>query len=280
MEKARGRGVALQLAVWNGAPPPVLCVHGLSANCRSFDTIAASLAPRYKVIALDLRGRGLSDKPKRGYSIRHHVLDVKALMDDLGLDRAILVGHSLGASIVASFAAGHPKRVDRVVLIDGAGRLNRGQAALVWRGIRPSLERLGRTFPSFEAYAEQMKKAPFFRPWTDAIETYFRYEVEDVVGGVRSRVSPACVVEEMKNLARGDIAAAYGRIRCPTLILRAPAGMQGRGDILLPKSALRRMVGDIRDVWAVDLPGTNHYSIVFGRNEVRDGVIRAFFESR
>ncbi len=63
MKRVKGDGVELQLAVWQGEGKHVLCVHGLTANCRCWDVIAASLTPENNIIALDLRGRGLSDKP-------------------------------------------------------------------------------------------------------------------------------------------------------------------------------------------------------------------------
>ncbi len=63
MIRTRGDGIDIQLALWSGEGRAILCVHGLTANCRCWDTMAASLVPRYKLIALDLRGRGLSGKP-------------------------------------------------------------------------------------------------------------------------------------------------------------------------------------------------------------------------
>ncbi|NTW45410.1 MAG: alpha/beta fold hydrolase, partial [Anaerolineaceae bacterium] len=77
----------------------------------------------------------------------HHCQDVLALINDLGLERPILMGHSLGAFISLAFAAQHPDRVDRLVLVDGGGKLSEIQMAKVFAGIKPSLDRLGKTFP-------------------------------------------------------------------------------------------------------------------------------------
>jgi pimeloyl-ACP methyl ester carboxylesterase len=73
---------------------------------------------------MDLRGRGLSDKPPTGYSIEQHCHDVLALMNDLGLQRPVLMGHSLGAFISLVFSAQYPQRVDRLILVDGGGKLS------------------------------------------------------------------------------------------------------------------------------------------------------------
>ncbi|MCP4669451.1 MAG: alpha/beta hydrolase, partial [Deltaproteobacteria bacterium] len=62
MKQARGDGVTLQLAVWEGTKRELVCVHGLTANCRCWDRIVAALEPACRVTAMDLRGRGLSDK--------------------------------------------------------------------------------------------------------------------------------------------------------------------------------------------------------------------------
>ena len=83
MRKVTGDGIALQLAVWEGKGNQVLCVHGLTANCRCWDVIASSLAPENKILAMDLRGRGLSDKPSAGYSLQHHIREIVCLLDDL-----------------------------------------------------------------------------------------------------------------------------------------------------------------------------------------------------
>ena len=69
MKKAKGDGIKIQLAVWEGKGKQILCIHGLTANSRFWDCLASALAPYHRVIAMDLRGRGLSDKPPKGYSI-------------------------------------------------------------------------------------------------------------------------------------------------------------------------------------------------------------------
>ena len=58
MKKVKGDGISIQLAVWEGRGNQVLCIHGLTANCRCWDVIASSLTPENKILAVDLRGRG------------------------------------------------------------------------------------------------------------------------------------------------------------------------------------------------------------------------------
>jgi len=276
MIKAKGDGVKIQLAVWEGKGKQILCIHGLTANCRCWDLIASSLAPQHKIMAMDLRGRGLSDSPPSGYSVENHCRDILALMDDQNLERPVLMGHSLGAFISLVFAAKHPRRVDRLILVDGGGKLSDAQMAKVFAGIKPSLDRLGKVFPDFESYLALLKQAPFLQPWNSFFETYFRYEVEDVEGGVRSRVHPKHIEEEAGNLRKMDSSQFYKKVMTPTLILRATKGMLAEDDLVLPADVAEGMVREIPNARKVDLEGTHHYSILFQPNKMRDQALLGF----
>jgi pimeloyl-ACP methyl ester carboxylesterase len=281
LEKSvRGDGIGLQLAVWGENKPMVVCVHGLTANCRCWDTLAGALQTDFQVIAPDLRGRGRSDKPTVGYSVEHHCRDIKAMLDDLFIMRCALVGHSLGALIALVFATRYPQYVERLVLIDGAGVLSPEQMQRVFEGIKPALDRLERVFPSYEDYTALMKKAPFLHPWTSAFDTYFRYEIENVSGGVRARVRAEHIREEVENLKQVDASAYYAHVRCPTLILRATDGMIAADDLVLPQSSVDRMVREIPDARCLDLEGTQHYSVIFQPNDRRDQALHRFLTGR
>jgi pimeloyl-ACP methyl ester carboxylesterase len=278
MLKAKGDSVSIQLAVWEGKGKEILCIHGITANSRFWDCLASVLSPHHKVIAMDLRGRGLSDKPPTGYSIEYHCKDILALMDDQNLKRPVFMGHSLGAFISLVFAARYPQRVNRLILVDGGGKLSEVQMLKVFAGIKPSLDRLGKIFPSFDEYLSQMKQAPYLQPWNPYMETYFHYEVEKVEGGVRSRVHPEHIVEEATNLRNIDSATFYKQVICPTLILRATMGMLSGDDLVMPEDVAERMVQEIPSAKRVDIEGANHYSILFQPNKKRDQIILNFLE--
>jgi len=276
MKRAMGDGVEIQLAQWEGEGEAILCIHGITANCRCWDVIADALSPSHRVLAMDLRGRGLSGAPSTGYSMEHHSRDILAVLDDLGLERVVLMGHSLGAFISLVFGAKYSERVDRIILVDGGGKLSEDQLAKVFAGIKPSLDRLGKVLPSFEAYLDLMKEAPFLKNWSQALETYYQYEVEEVAGGVRTRINPVHIEEERINLGKVDISQFYGQISCPVLILRATEGMLAWDDLLLPEDVTERMVREIANATRVDVDGTNHYTIVFQPNGERDRAILEF----
>jgi pimeloyl-ACP methyl ester carboxylesterase len=264
--------------VWEGTGKPILCIHGITANCRCWDLLAAVLAPGYQVFAMDLRGRGQSDKPPQGYSLDYHMRDINCLLDDLGIDRTVIMGHSLGAFIGLAFAAEYSERVDRLILVDGGGDLSQEQMEKVFIGIKPALDRLGQIFPSAEAYLEKMSAAPYIQPWSLVTERYYRYEIEEVEGGVRTNINPAHIQEEADNIRKVDCAPYYPRIKCEVLILRAPNGLLSQDDILLPEDVIDKMIREIPDAKRFDVEGMNHYGIVFQPHAVRDRAIRKFLK--
>jgi pimeloyl-ACP methyl ester carboxylesterase len=280
MKKVRGQGVELQAAIWEGSGRTVVCVHGLTANCRCWDVVAAGLAPAHRVISYDLRGRGLSEKPASGYSEAIHVHDLNALITDLGLQKPVLMGHSLGAYISLGLAAEMPGVVGGLILVDGGGDLPQSQWDKIGTAIRPSLQRLGQRYDSVEACIAAMSALPVFTPWSPALEAYFRYDLEPVAGGFQSRVNLAHIQEEMANKRQTGAAPFYGRLTCPVLILRATDGLLAPDDILLPQSAVDRMLAEIADSRCMSLSGTNHYSILWQPNAQRDKAIADFLAGR
>jgi len=280
MKRIKGDGIEINLAIWEGTGSPILCVHGITANCRCWDVLAAALSPEYHVLAMDLRGRGHSDKPSEGYALEYHLRDINCLLDDLGIDRAVIMGHSLGAFIGLAFAAENRDRVDRLILVDGGGDLSKEQMDKVFAGIKPALDRLGRVFPSADEYLSKMKEAPYMHPWSAAIEAYYQYEIEEVEGGVKPNIDPAHIQEEAANIRKLDCAPFYPELKCKVLILRAPNGLFSLDDLLLPQDVIDKMMQEIPDVRRFDVEGTNHYGIVMQPHEARDRAIRKFIEER
>lgn len=263
MLRAPGDGVRIQLAHWPGPGPTVLAVHGLTANCRSFDTIAAEIAGPVNLYAVDLRGRGLSDHPSSGYSLERHARDLAAVIGHLGLGRVTVMGHSLGAYITLALAAGHPELVERVILLDGGADLSPEQWARVGAGIAPSVERLGKRFPSPQAYLDAIKAGGFLGAWSQTLEDYYLYDCVEEGGSFGSRVDPAHIAEERASLARTDVAALYPGVRCPVLVLRATRGMLGGDELLIPDEAVPRLMADLPTARVVDVVGSDHFSMVF-----------------
>ena len=276
MKTVQGNGLKINLAMWGGKGKPILCIHGITANCRCWDVMAAALAPHYQILAMDLRGRGRSEKPDRGYSLDHHIRDIDCLLDDLDIDQAVIMGHSLGAFIGLAFAAEFPDRIDRLILVDGGGDLSKEQMDKVFIGIKPALDRLEMVFPSEAAYLIKMSEPPYIQPWSPAIETYYRYEIEPTEGGVRTNIQPAHIQEEAANIRKVACATFYPKVNCKVLILRAPKGLQSQEDILLPEEVIGKMMAELPNARRFDVQGLNHYGIVFQPHADRDRAVREF----
>jgi non-heme chloroperoxidase len=95
---------------------PVLMLHGVTDSWRSFEPVLPHLPEDIRAIAVTLRGHGDAPKPESGYLIEDLAGDVVGLMDELELERAIVVGHSMGSWVARQIAIEHPDRVDGLVL--------------------------------------------------------------------------------------------------------------------------------------------------------------------
>jgi haloacetate dehalogenase len=104
--------------VITGDGPPVYLLHGFPETWFGWRKQIPALAQHYTVVAPDLRGYGLSDKPAIGYDKRTMANDVVALMDHLGHQTIALVGHDRGARVSTRFAKDHRGRVDRLAILD------------------------------------------------------------------------------------------------------------------------------------------------------------------
>ncbi len=100
-------------------------IHGFSGSRHSFEPVFAHLPPSIHAFALTQRGHGDASKPERGYTLDVFATDAMAFMDAVGLDSAIVVGHSMGSAVALRMALDYPKRVQALVLI-GAGPLAPG----------------------------------------------------------------------------------------------------------------------------------------------------------
>jgi 3-oxoadipate enol-lactonase len=106
-----------------GEGAPIVFLHALSMNRYAWLHQAFAFARSHRVLLLDLRGHGLSDKPSRGYSIGEMALDVRAVLDHAAVDKVVLVGNSAGAMIAVQIALDLPERVRAMVLVSGATNL-------------------------------------------------------------------------------------------------------------------------------------------------------------
>jgi pimeloyl-ACP methyl ester carboxylesterase len=256
-----------------GGGGPLLCLHGITSNARAWDGLAAELAPEYRVIAPDLRGRGDSDKPEDGYGLEGHAADAVGLLDELGIERAVLVGHSLGALIGMQLAAEYPERIAKLVLVDHG--VNTPPETI--EALRPFWARLTRTYPSWGAFLDAMRPSPAYPRWTPQIESYLEGDASvQPDETVRHKIPPRVPERDLEAAIGLDVPSLYPKIGCPTLVLRAPLALLAEGDQIIKPEQVETIVDGIADCRVVDIPGTNHFTIVIGHPPETTAALREF----
>ncbi len=104
-----------------GSGPALLLIHGIGDNSTSWGPVHGRLARRFTVVATDLLGHGQSDKPRADYSVAAYANGMRDLLSVLGIEKATVVGHSLGGGVAMQFAYQFPHLVDRLVLVSAGG---------------------------------------------------------------------------------------------------------------------------------------------------------------
>src|ERR1700727_1062885 len=101
-----------------GQGPAVVLIHGFGFTGDMRAPMAAELARDYRVVVPDLRGMGLSSHPADGYDKKTQAADIRSVLTQLGIDRAAVVGHDIGATVAYAYAACYPDKTDRLVVMD------------------------------------------------------------------------------------------------------------------------------------------------------------------
>jgi pimeloyl-ACP methyl ester carboxylesterase len=113
-------GIKLAYEERGSGSPAFVFVHGWTCDRSFFAPQAEHFARKHRVVSLDLRGHGESDKPQGTYPISAYVDDIAYLIDTLGLGRVIAVGHSMGGITVLQLGAAYPEKVGGIVMVDPA----------------------------------------------------------------------------------------------------------------------------------------------------------------
>jgi non-heme chloroperoxidase len=200
-------GVALPYLDPNPAgSTPVILLHGITDSCASYKAMLAHLPTTVRPIAVTQRGHGDASIPKT-YAIADFAADLANFMDVLDLERAVLVGHSMGSLIAEQFAINHPKRVISLVLIGAFAALARNPACIDFG--RTEIASL--TDPISPAFVREFQASTLAQPVPGPM-------MEEVVA--ESLKVPARVWQAgWSTLLETDITADLTRIRAPTLIV-------------------------------------------------------------
>ena len=273
-----------ELHVARSGPPAaeaadvVLAAHGVTATSMTWRTVARKLSDRVCLLAPDLRGRGRSAQLPGPYGIEPHIADLLAVLDQAGAPPAVLVGHSMGAYVLARLAAEYPERVARLVLLDGGLPLPRpADAESMLQSARDnSVMRLSITFPSVEQYVEGWRAHPAFaHTWNEDVEAYARYDVVTDGNVVRCGASAQAVLADSREMVLDDATrTALERVRAPVHLLRAERGLFD-DDPLIADAPLRAFAASHLAVRVEAVADVNHYTLVMGDGHGPDRVVAA-----
>ena len=265
-------GGDLQVFTWGEGPHTVLAVHGITASAYAWPAVAAALPEGWRLVAPDLRGRGLSRDLPGPCGLLRHAADVCLVAEGLrrGGDGLVLAGHSMGAYVAVQAACSRPDLFDRLVIVDGGVPLPVPEGAdpdaVLEATLGPALARLGQTYADADAYVDFFRQHPALGPhWSDTVEGYVRHDVLDVDEGVRSRAREPLVRDDGRDLLVSGraIDAALRALPMPSHLLSAPGGMFGDPPGLLPADAVRRYADEVDVLTAEEVPDVNHYTILF-----------------
>lgn len=257
--------------------PTLILLHGLTANAHAFDGLVYhGLGDSFRVIAPDLRGRGHSDHPAFQYGLKHHARDILDLLDHLGIEKAILGGHSFGGLLSVYLATHFPDRVERVIILDAAAEMNPKVPYM----LMPILKRLDRTFPSFEHYLDYAKAAPQNNFWEETMTTYYRADVRTLPdGSVRPYPNLSKMIKVSIGVANQPWRSIFSDVRQPSLLING-ADIYNMGEPILPDFKAKESVALLQNGRYVRVDG-NHQTMLYGKGAAQIvNAIKHFVQER
>jgi pimeloyl-ACP methyl ester carboxylesterase len=270
-------GGDLAVLRWPGTTeeaPVVLALHGITSNAASWAGVAHHLAGRITLVAPDLRGRAGSAGIDGPYGIAAHADDVPVLLDALGLDRAVLAGHSMGAFVAALAAVRHPRRISSLVLVDGGvgfpAPAGLPPDELITAVIGPAMRRLSMTFADRAAYRSFWQDHPAFADaWSPWVDAYIQRDLTGREPEMRSSCRIEAVRTDGVQLFDDEVLAAINALGCNADLLWAERGLMNEAQGLYDDARLAKARLNPHRVSPHPVPGTNHYTILTGSDGAR-----------
>src|SRR5262249_37590252 len=214
--------------------PPLVCVHGAGSSSVVWMDVVRRLSPQRRVVAPDLPGHGQSDRwtPPDDVSIAMYRDAVGTVCAELKIERAILMGHSMGALVALDAAAAWPERVAGLVLVNGGARLPVSPEVFV---------KLTGDFTRFGKWLSRVVWSPSTP--LDVVERW---------GAVAFTADQEVTHTDFRAVDRYDGTEACARVRAPTLVLG------GEDDLMTPPKLTHEVARAIRGARAVIVPEAGH----------------------
>ena len=234
-------GIRLCCVDFGGEGTPILLLHGLAGRANEWRSTADWLTRRHRVLALDQRGHGMSDKDVRDYSRAAYVEDVVAAIQRLGLGPVVLVGQSMGGLNAFLAAARRPDLVRALVVVEASPG---GPDPEVLERVGAWLDSWPVPFPTpADAKAFFGGDALYAQTWLEVLEEH--------PDGYRPLFRREDMVASMADVAERDYWEEWGRVRCPALVVVGERGFISQDDV----AEMSRRVASARGAL---VPGAGH----------------------
>ena len=247
IELPGSQGLKLHALEWSREGMPLVFVHGFGNDCHVWDDAAPQVAPYYRTLAIDMRGHGDSDNDPEGrYDHGTMSFDLEAALDHLGIERLVLVGHSMGGRVAMHFGGRHPERLAGLVIVDSGPdldtrgttriRMEAESAELVFDSVRDYERMLIELYPAAKPATMARMAKHWLRERPDG-----RFEPK-LDPSFRKWRQPGQSADEMRAYMKQEaeqLWKALEVVSCPTLVVRGAAS-----DVLSPETA-DRMADDV-----------------------------------
>lgn len=213
------RSLRMRCLDWGGHGPPVLALHGLASSAHWYDILAPELRGPFRIVAPDQRGHGRTTQAPDGYDGPSIAADAVGLLDTLGLEQAVLFGHSWGGNVAVAAADRFPERVRALVLIDGGFVGPKMMPGATW-------EEFSRMFRPRDVSGT---RAEFLTRISGQLAVCWNHEVERIVqtmvcdrdGLTYDILQPGNHAQILRAMWDDPVSDAWPRLRCPTLVVAA-----------------------------------------------------------
>ncbi len=228
-----------------GSGDDIVLISGLSADHHVWDTVYAALSKQYRVLRFDNRGAGQTDAPPRDYSVRQMANDAATLMKTLAIDKASIIGHSMGGYIAQQFAIDHADKTEKLVLITSRAKpsiavqtLSETWQQMIAQGIEPSI---------VSKNAMALLFADDFLSRSEQVDAYMTKKLANP-----HRQTAPGLAGQLAASRHYDSSEILADIKVPTLVIG------GEADRMLPLYNSQFLAENIPDAQLVVINGCGH----------------------
>lgn len=216
------RGLTVAYRDWGGSGPPIILVHGLASSYTIWDLVAPRLAARFRVVALDQRGHGRSDKPDGAFDLSTYAGDLRAFVAALGLGRVLLVGHSWGGNVVLQCGVEAPELTAGLVLVDGGFLELSARPGWSWERVERELAPPNLTGLTREQLLQRARQGDLATAWSPAVAASVLGHFEQLPDGqLRPWLRREHHMQILRALWEHHPSELWEAVCCPVLLLPA-----------------------------------------------------------